>query len=110
VSIIRRKVLTSALPLAAVLLIAAASSVRATSSEADFKAAYAAAEAADQRAGQLRDQWTTTAAALADAKKAAGSGDFDKAVALSGEAEALAKASILQAESERQAWKALEIH
>jgi hypothetical protein len=107
---IQRKVLTSALPLAAVLLVAAASSVLAASSEIDFKAAYAAAEAANQRAGQLRDQWTTTAAALADAKKAASGGDFDKAVALSGEAEALAKASILQAESEKQAWKALEIH
>ncbi|HEY3890331.1 MAG TPA: hypothetical protein VGM00_00075 [Bradyrhizobium sp.] len=100
----------SAVPLAAVLLIAAASSVRAAGSETDFKTAYAAAEAANQRAGQLRDQWTTTASALAAAKKAASGGDFDKAVALSGEAEALAKASILQAESERQAWKALEIH
>ncbi|HEY3791465.1 MAG TPA: hypothetical protein VGM09_06510 [Bradyrhizobium sp.] len=100
----------SAVPLAAVLLTAAASSVSAAGSETDFKAAYAAAEAANQRAGQLRDQWTKTAAALADAKKAASGGDFDRAVALSGEAEALAKASILQAESERQAWKALEIH
>ena len=108
-STIRRKVPRS-VPLAAALLIAAASSVRATGSEADFKAAYAAAEAANQRAGQLRDQWTTTAAALADAKKAAGSGDFDKAVASSGEAGALANASILQAENERQAWKAMEIH
>jgi len=35
-----------------------------------------------QRAGQLRDQWTATAAALADAKKAAIGGDFDKAVEL----------------------------
>ena len=109
-SMIRRWMLTSALPLAGVLLIAAASSILAASSETDFKAAYAAAEAANQRAGQLRDQWTTTAAALADAKKAASGGDFDKAVALSKQAEALAKASILQAESEQQAWKALEIH
>ena len=107
-NLIRRKVLR--LPLAAALLIAAASSVRAAGSEADFKAAYAAAEAANQRAGQLRDQWTATAAALAAAKKAATGGDFDKAVASSKEAEALANASILQAESEEQAWQALEIH
>ena len=45
----------------------------------------------------LRNQWTTTAAALAAAKKAAEAGDFDQAVASSKEAEALAKASIFQA-------------
>ena len=53
------------------LLIAGATSVLAASSEADFKAAYAAAEAANKEAGALRNQWTTTAAALAAAKKAA---------------------------------------
>jgi hypothetical protein len=83
--------------------------VFAAGSEADFKAAYAAAEAANQQAGLLRDQWTVTAAALAAAKKAAGSGDFDQAVAASKEAEALAKASVFQATSEKEAWKALEI-
>ena len=39
----------------------------AASSEADFKAAYAAADAANKEAGTLRNQWTVTAAALADA-------------------------------------------
>ena len=107
-NLIRRQVLR--LPLAAALLIAAASSVPAAGSEADFKAAYAAAEAANQQAGQLRDQWTATTAALAAARNAATGGDFDKAVASSKEAEALARASILQAESEKQAWQALEIH
>ena len=48
-------------------------------------------------------------AALAAAKKAADAGDFDQAVASSKEAEALAKASIFQATSEKEAWKALEI-
>ena len=38
-------------------------------SEADFKAAYAAAEAANKEAGSLRNQWTTTASTLAAAKK-----------------------------------------
>jgi hypothetical protein len=78
-------------------------------SEADFKAAYAAAEAANKEAAGLRNQWTTTAATLAAAKKAAESGDFDQAVAQSREAEALAKASIFQATSEKQRWKDLEI-
>ena len=78
-------------------------------SEADFKAAYAAAEAANQQAGRLRNQWTTTAATLQEAARAADKGDFAQAAALSKEAEALARASIVQAETERQAWHALEI-
>ena len=57
----------------------------------------------------LRNQWTTTASTLAAAKKAADSGDFDQALAASKEAEALAKASIFQATSEKDAWKNLEI-
>src|SRR5882672_8099814 len=76
----RNKMRTSLL-LASVLLIAGPASTFAAGSEADFKAAYAAAEA----------------------------GDFDKAIASSKEAEALAKASIFQATSEKEAWKALEI-
>src|SRR5258707_15847127 len=91
------------------LLIAGATSVLAASSEADFKAAYAAAEAANKEAGALRNQWTTTSATLAAAKKAADGGDFDQAVAQSKEAEALPRASIFQATSEKERWKALEI-
>ena len=74
-------------------------------SDADYKAAYAAAEAANKEAGQLRNQWTTTASTLADAKKAGDAGDFDKAVASAKEAEALAKASVYQAKSEKELWK-----
>ena len=105
----RNRMLKSALALAAGVLIAGATSALAASSEADFKAAYAAAEAANKEAGSLRNQWTVTASALAAAKKAADAGDFDKAIASSKEAEALAKASIFQATSEKEAWKALEI-
>jgi hypothetical protein len=94
--------------LIAVLLISGAAPAFAAS-EADFKAAYAAAEAANKEAAGLRNQWTTTAATLAAAKKAAESGDFDQAVAQSREAEALAKASTFQATSEKQRWKDLEI-
>jgi hypothetical protein len=100
---------TSLLSFASVLLIAGATSALAASSEADYKAALAAAEAANNEAAGLRNQWTVTAAAIAAAKKAAEAGDFDKAVASSNEAEALAKASIFQATSEKTRWKDLEI-
>jgi hypothetical protein len=46
---------------------------------------------------------------LAAAKKAAAAGDFDQAVASAKEAEALAKASIFQATSEKERWKDVEI-
>ena len=78
-------------------------------SDADFKAAYAAADTAEKEAGVLRNQWTTTKSTLVAAKKAADAGHFDQAVALAKEAEALAKASIFQATSEKNAWKAQEI-
>jgi hypothetical protein len=94
--------------LSVVLLSAGATSLHAAT-EADFTAAYAAAEAANKEAGALRNQWTTTAATLAAAKKAAAEGNFDSAVAASKEAEALAKGSIFQATSEKTLWKDLEI-
>jgi hypothetical protein len=106
----RNAIRVSMLSLTSALLIAGATSALAASTEADFKAAYAAAEGANKEAGALRNQWTTTAAALADAKKAADKGDFDQAIAASKEAEAMAKASIYQATGEKEAWKALEIH
>jgi len=96
----------SALVLASALLAANATAALAAVTEADFKAAYAAAEAANKQAGTLRDQWTVTVTALSDAKKAADAGDFDKAVTSAKEAEALAKASVFQATTEKEAWKA----
>ena len=107
--IVRTKVQKFTLSLTTVLLIASSSLALAAASEAEFKAAYAAAEAANKQAGSLRNQWTTTTAALAAAKKAADAGDFDQALASSREAEALAKASIFQATSEKEARKAIEI-
>jgi len=89
-------------------VVATATSLHAAT-EAEFSAAYAAAEAANKEAGALRNQWTTTAATLAAAKKAAAEGNFDAAVAASKEAEALAKASIFQATSEKTLWKDMEI-
>jgi hypothetical protein len=96
--------------LAVALLLATAAAPSAwAATEADFKAAYAAAEAASKEAASLRNQWTTTVSTLSAAKKAADSGDFDRAVTAAMEAEALAKASIFQATSEKQSWKAMEI-
>ncbi len=103
----RNTTLKSALVLA--LLAGGAMSTLAAGSEDDFKAAYAAAENANKEAGKLRNQWTTTAATLAAAKKAADAGEFDKATASAKEAEALAKASIFQATSEKTRWKDMEI-
>ena len=100
----RIRVLTSILA----LLIASATPALAAG-EDDYKAAYAAAEAANKQAASLRNQWTTTAATLAAAKKSADAGEFDKATASAREAEALAKASIFQATSEKERWKDLEI-
>jgi hypothetical protein len=99
----------SILLLASSLLTAAATSAMAANTEADFKTAYTAAEAANKEAGLLRDQWTVTATALDAAKKAANAGNFDEAAAQSKEAEALAKASVFQATSEKEAWKTIEI-
>ena len=94
---------------ASMLLFVSLSCARAEGSEADFKAAYAAADSAEKEAGALRNQWTTTESTRAAARKAADAGNFEQASALSKEAEALAKASIFQATSEKDAWKALEI-
>jgi hypothetical protein len=94
--------LIAALPLIAMLT--AMPALAAT--DADFKAAFAAADAANKEAFALRNQWTVTATALTEAKKAADAGDFDQAIAAAKEAEALAKASVYQANSEKEAWKA----
>lgn len=96
------------LALAMLLVLSFAPSARAAN-EADYKTAYAAAEAASKEAAGMRNQWTVTVSALAAAKKAADSGDFDRGIAAAKEAEALAKASIFQATSEKEAWKTMEI-
>ena len=89
--------------LAATLLLAGAA--QAASTEADYKTALAAAVAAEQDAGALKNQWIPTEQALAAAKKAAAAGDFDTAVAQAKEAEALAKASVAQAKDQQSAWR-----
>ncbi len=98
---------TSALALT--LLAGGATMTLAAGSEDEFKAAYAAADAANKEAGKLRNQWTTTASKLAAANKSADAGEFDKATASAKEAEALAKASIFQATSEKTRWREMDI-
>jgi hypothetical protein len=71
----------------------------------DFKAALAKAEAANKRAGDIKNQWTTTAQAIAAAKKAGDGGNFDEATALAQHAEALANASIAQAKEQETLWR-----
>jgi hypothetical protein len=87
----------------------AASAALAASAD-DFKAAYAKAEAAEKQAVQMKTSWTTTVAALKDAKKAADTGKFDDAVKLAQEAEALANASMAQAKDEQEHWQDAVIH
>ena len=94
--------------LAAVLFTAGALPAFAAS-EADYKTALAAAEAAQKEAASLRNRWTTTESAFAAARKSAATGDFDAATASAKEAEALAKASIFQATSEKERWKDMEV-
>ena len=95
--------------IAAMLAVSVAVPALAAGSEADYKAALAAAENAEQQAGALKNQWTTTQQALAAAKKEATAGNFDKATELAKHAEALANASIAQANEQKKLWKNAEI-
>ena len=52
----------------------------------------------------LKNEWTTTAKELKAAKKAADAGKFDDAVKHAKQAEALANASIAQAEEQEKLW------
>jgi hypothetical protein len=70
----------------------------------DYKAALAKAEAAIKQAHALKNEWTTTGAALKAAQKAAAAGNFDEAVKQAQEAEALANGSIAQAKEQEKLW------
>jgi hypothetical protein len=71
----------------------------------DFKAALAKAEAANKQAGDLKNQWTTTAQELKAAQAAAAAGKYDEAIRDAKEAEAMAEASIAQAKEQAAVWK-----
>lgn len=90
--------------MAIVLSLATQATVAMAASADDFKAALANAEAANKKAGSVKNQWTTTADKLKAAQGAATAGKFDDAVKLANEAEALANASIAQAKEQETAW------
>ncbi len=94
---------------AALVTVALAAPGLAANTEADYKTALAAAEAAEKDAGTLKNQWLPTEQALTAARKAAAANDFDTAVKQAQQAEALAKASIFQAKEQDEAWKAAVI-
>src|SRR3569623_31083 len=96
------RIMTSTVAVAAVLM--ALTSAPAAETADTFKAAYEKAEAANKKAGELRNQWTTTVAPLKRAKKAADEGNFDAATELAKKAEALANASVAQTEREDNLW------
>jgi hypothetical protein len=83
--------------------------VHAQAPDAAFKAALAEADATNKRAGELRNQWTVTFAALAAARKAAEAGELDKATKLALDAKALAEASVAQSLREKDAWRDSEL-
>ena len=87
----------------------AAGSTASAATLEDFNKAFAAATASVNEAAAVKNQWTTTTQALADSKKAADAKDFDNAVSLAKQAEALARASLFQARAESTAWKDAEI-
>ena len=73
--------------------------------QSEFDAAYAAAAQAEAQAGALHDQWIPTEAALKAARQAAEEKRYDEASALARRAEALAKASISQAQAQQSLWR-----
>ena len=103
----RNRKVSSVVVLIAVL---GATPMIAQSSADAFKSAYATALAANKTAGDLRNQWTVTSASLSAAKATADGGDYETALRLAREAEALANASIAQTEREKTLWKESEIH
>jgi len=70
----------------------------------DYKAALVKADAAIKQAHALKNEWTTTGAAIKAAKAAADAGKFDEAVAHAQQAEALANGSIAQAKEQEKLW------
>jgi predicted nucleic acid-binding Zn-ribbon protein len=98
------------LSMTSLIWLVAVTAAAAASTEADFKAALNAVEAAESDAGALKNQWTATEATLTAARKAAAAGDFDTAVNDARQAEALAKASIAQATEQETDWRAAVIH
>jgi hypothetical protein len=71
-------------------------------SQAEFEQQYAAAEQARQQAAAVGGEWRDVGQMLADAKQAADSGDFAKAVALANAARVQSELGQQQALAQRQ--------
>jgi len=71
---------------------------------AGYDAAIAKATATEAEAGKLQDRWTTTEAVLKQARTAAAAGDYAHATALAQHAQALAAASVVQAQQQAKLW------
>jgi multidrug resistance efflux pump len=89
---------------AAVLSVGGFATAALAASADDYKAALTKAETAVKQAHALKNEWTTTGAALKAAKAAADAGKFDEAVAHAEMAEALANGSIAQAKEQEKLW------
>lgn len=92
--------LTAALALA----LAAHPAMAASGDNSAAKAAIAAAAAQMKIAAGLGDQWTPTVARFKAARAAEAKGDFAAAETAARQAEALAKASIVQARGQQKLW------
>ncbi len=91
--------------LAVMLAIGASAAPALAASADDFKVALAGAEAAQQQAGALKNQWTATEDALKAAQAAAAAGHYEEAIKQAQQAEALANASIAQAKEQAAIWR-----
>lgn len=73
-------------------------------SAADYQTAYAKAQQSANQAQATNSAWTVTGDALKKAKQAAQEQQFDQATRWAKRADALAQASIRQAEEQRTSW------
>ena len=71
----------------------------------DAESAVAAAVKAEDAAGQYGNRWLPADAALKAAKVALAAGDWDKAVAEAGLAEAMGKRAVEQSQEQETAWQ-----
>ena len=96
-----RKSAVAALVLAGAVI---AAPVRA-SNQADFDAAYAAADAARKGAAKVGYEWRDTKKMLKSAKKLADKGQFDKAIALANKAKFQGERAQAQAAEQEKLWR-----
>ena len=97
--------MTTRLIVAAALVFAYVGTAMADTSEAAFKKAWDAAEAARQQAASLGHEWRDTEQMLEDAKALAGEGDYEQAMQLVERAKFEGERAIEQAEQQAKLWQ-----